>query len=160
MAFWKKSDDPWDRKPTSTSYTTFDETPGKEEKGFWESIRDDVTEWQEKKKAAAQGEADMPQESCPWCGQPMLWGNLFGSSRGWGMTWEEGRKKSFLESIGTSGQAKRFDLGHCEEAWYCTECRKLVLDIEAAMKTAGPSVVWVNGKPVPQFVEEEKTNDL
>lgn len=157
MALWKKSEDPWDRKPTSTSYTTFDETSGKEEKGFWESIRDDVTEWQEK-KAAAQAEADMLPESCPWCGQPMLWGNLSSSSRGWGMTWEEGRKKSFLESIGTNGQTKRFDLGCCEEAWYCAVCQKLVLDVDAAMKSHRPNYEWKDGKIV--FPVEEEQHDL
>ena len=43
MTFWKKSDDPWDRKPVKTTYTTFEEEPKEEEKGFFESIREDVT---------------------------------------------------------------------------------------------------------------------
>lgn len=133
VAFWKKSEDPWEQRPEKKKAG-----PAPQEA--------QAPPWVHVKEAPA-------AMVCPWCGEPMLWGNLFSSGRSLGMTWEEGREKSFLESFGVDDRTKRLELGRSEEAWYCTECRRLVLDIDTAMKSAGPNYVWKNGKVV--FPEEE-----
>ena len=51
MAFWKKSDDPWDCKPVKTTYTTFEEEPKEEEKGLLQEWRDEIRDWQDKKRS-------------------------------------------------------------------------------------------------------------
>ena len=159
MAFWKKSEDPWDIDPNKRKSTPSFETEASQpaEKGFFESIREDFTAWKEAKQAAAETEDTIPPETfCPWCGKPMVWGNLYCNGRTYGMIWEEGQKKSFLEAFGTDNQTKCLNLGYSEEAWYCTECQKLILDIQAAMSRSGPNYIWKDGKIVfPK--EEEKT---
>ena len=67
MAFWKKSEDPWDidpnkRRPTP-SYEA--EEPQPAEKGFFESIREDFLDWKEAKQATAETKNDRPSEVCP-----------------------------------------------------------------------------------------------
>lgn len=138
MAFWKKSEDPWDRKP--------------------------------KKKPAAPAPAPEPPAwaqvkqppkpmNCPWCGKEMLSGNLYGgTSRGaaQSLTWHEGSHKSWLERIGTPEQEQYLQLGCYEEAWYCMDCQKMVLDVGLALKQQRPNYEWKNGKIVfPEGETEE-----
>lgn len=113
MPFWKKSEDPWDRKPESG------------EKGTRPAGR--VPEW---------NRTEEPPEPlpCPWCGQPMLVGHLYSTGTAYtGMYWQEGPapRGGFLDALfgeDTSG-ARRTSLGSCERAWCCQGCRRLMLDI-------------------------------
>ena len=159
MAFWKKSDDPWDRKPVKTTYTTFEEEPKPDEKGFFESIRDDVTEWQEKKKAAAEAEANLPPEKCPWCGKEMDRGYLTGGKGGYSVQWSP-KKPGVLfgnafaeESIVVSDEGGMTSYKTC---WYCRDCCKMTMEVLPAQ---GPNYTWEYGKVVlPE--EEGENHDL
>ena len=134
MAFWKKkSEDPWDQKPRER----------KKESRPAEQVMTPPS-W-----APAPKEAPPPAD-CPWCGQPMLSGNVYGNAGRSGsasITWIEGADKSFLERIGNHGE-RYFALGAVNEAWYCEACGKMVLDVDAEMRKTGPNYVWKNGKVV------------
>ena len=135
MAFWKKSEDPWDRKP--------------EQKPAAPVPAPEPPAW-------AQVKQPPKPMNCPWCGREMLSGNLYGStsrSAAQPLTWREGAHKSWLERIGTPEEEQYLALGSYEEAWYCTECRKLVLDVGLALKQQRPNYEWKDGKIV--FPEEE-----
>ena len=142
MAFWKKrSEDPWDQAPNRKIQPVA--TPVETE-----PPERTIPSW------VHTGEAPEPIP-CPWCGENMMWGHLFagtGGSRtsGW-LQWREGAHKGFLDSLRFTG--RKMDLGAFEEAWYCTECRKLVMDVGLALKRSGPNYVWENGKV--KFPEEE-----
>ena len=138
MAFWKKSEDPWDQKPGDRKKESLPENK--------EML---PPSWARPPKEAP------PPADCPWCGQPMLSGNIYGNAGRSGsarITWIEGADKSFLERIGTSSE-RSFTLGAVEEAWYCETCGKMVLDVQAEMQKTGPKYVWKTGKVV--FPEED-----
>ena len=130
MAFWKKSEDPWDRKSEKR-------TPAQ------------IPDWYRTEETASQESLD--GEPCPWCGQPMVAGTLYGQSRG-GMQWRKGGYQGFLDSLAFTGM--KIDLGAYEDAWYCPACQKMTLNIGRAMEKAGPNYVWKDGKPCPAGEEE------
>lgn len=140
MAFFKKSNDPWNVDP---------EKRKKEREKEERRAEAQPPEWYRK-------EEPVQPESCPWCGAPMQMGQLYGSaSRGTysGMTWREGAHKSFLESIGNPARERRLNLGYYETAWYCEACQKMTLDVGLALESARPNYEWKDGKIV--FPEEE-----
>lgn len=139
MAFWKKGEDPWDRKPEKRKPTTQPEMPLKP-------------------PAWAQQKAPPPPMTCPWCGEEMTGGNLYsaeGRSTGC-LCWQEGGYKSWLDRM--KPQEQYLSLGCYEEAWYCAACQKLVLDVDVALKSHGPNYEWKDGKIV--FPAEEEQDDL
>ena len=142
MAFWKKSEDPWDRKPKKQSPVGFcgDEIPQKQKEN-------PIPDWYRTEEIPA-------PVACPWCGKPMLYGVLYGSGRA--MQWREGPYRGGLDAMRFNGW--KIDLGGSEAAWYCTDCRKVTIDIEGMLEKAGPNYVWKDGKPCP--VEEEEHDDL
>ena len=152
MAFWKKSDDPWDRKPTQTTYTAFEEEPKEEEKGFLEGIRDDVKEWQKNKKAVAEAEANLPPENCPWCGKEMEKGYLSGY-RGGCVEWTT-KKPGVLFGTAFAEEVvvvtDEGEMSSYKTCWYCRDCCKMTMEVKPAK---GPNYTWENGKVV--FPEEE-----
>ena len=156
MAFWKKSDDPWDRKPAKPTYTAFEEEPKKQEKGFFESIREDVTDWQEKKKTAAEAEANMPAEICPWCGKEMDKGYL--SAQGGGSAcWTPTKPGAFFGTTFAEESVLITDEGGSiasyKLCWYCRDCNKMTMTVYPPK----PNYVWENGKVV---LPEEENHDL
>ena len=68
MAFWKKSDDPWDRKPEKRQETTWYEqdAPPAEEKR-------ELTPEEQRIRNIIEGPKATPvtPEQCPWCGKDM-----------------------------------------------------------------------------------------
>ena len=146
MAFWKKkSEDPWDLDPTRPKKPVAVSASAKEPERT-------IPPWAHK--------AEKPDPiPCPWCGEPMEWGNLYaskggGSGAGSFLQWREGEHKGFLDSLRFTG--RMVNMGWYEEAWYCETCRKLVLDAGLAMERAGPNYVWKDGKVVfPGEHEEE-----
>ncbi len=135
MAFWKKSEDPWDRKPEKNPAPP---APAPEPPAW------------------AQVKKPLEPMNCPWCGKEMLSGNLYsGMNRGTyqGLAWHEGAHKSWLEQMGKPAQERYLELGYYEEAWYCTDCKKMVLDVGLALKQQRPNYEWKDGKIV--FPEEE-----
>ena len=139
MAFWKKKgEDPWDIDPEKKATASASVPVSAPEPPDWAQV----------KKA--------PETiSCPWCGKGMLSGNLYsGGQRGYGpLEWREGAHKSWLDRIGTPKQEQYFQLGCYEEAWYCTDCRKMVVDVGLALQQQRPNYEWKDGKIV--FPEDE-----
>ena len=86
MAFWKKSEDPWDIAPDQrrTAPEPAEKAPGLLDtlRGDWDAMR---AEWQETRESLK-----LPPEKCPWCGKDMEQGfqgweykfNTVASSRG------------------------------------------------------------------------------
>ena len=149
MAFWKKkSEDPWDLDPNRPKKSAAVPTPAEEPERT-------IPPWVHK--------PETPEPiSCPWCGEPMEWGNLYastgGSGRGPFLQWREGEHKGFLDSLRFTG--RMVNMGWYEEAWYCEPCGKLVLDAALAMERAGPNYVWENGKvkfPTEELDETKET---
>lgn len=139
MAFWKKSDDPWDMNP---------EKRKKKSDKAWQ-----MSETQPEKPAPeltpppwARKEEPLEQRDCPWCGQAMRAGHLYDSSRGmqYGMRWIEGETRGFLDSL-FEKERPRVDFGDCMAAWYCEDCRKMTIDTPEPPKV-GPNYVWEGGK--------------
>ena len=142
MAFWKKrSEDPWDLAPNRPKKPVAAPAPAEEPERT-------IPPWVHK-----------PPDPipCPWCGEPMLVGFLYGSSRG-GMQWREGPWRGGLDAMRFTG--RKIDLAGSETAWYCTSCKKMVMDIEGILEKAGPNYVWENGKvkfPTEDLDETEET---
>ena len=157
MAFWKKSDDPWDRKPTKPTYTAFEEEPREKEKGLLEEMRDEIRDWQEKKKAAAEAEANMPAEICPWCGKEMDKGYLTGGGGGSSVEWSAKKPGVILGTafhedaviVSVEGSMTSYKL-----CWYCRDCQKMTLSVTPFK---GPNYTWEGGKVV---LPEEEPHDL
>ena len=134
MLFWKKSEDPWDQKPAKKPATP---VPAPEPPA-----------WAQVKK--------QPEPMrCPWCGRQMCSGNLYsGGQRGYGaLEWREGARKSFLERLGKAEQERYLQFGCYEEAWYCEDCGKLVMDVDLALQQQRPNYEWKDGKIV--FPEDD-----
>ena len=147
MAFWKKSDDPWDRKSVKTTYTTFEEEPKEEEKGLLEEWRDEIRDWQDKKKAAAEAEANLPPEKCPWCGKDMEKGYLSGY-RGGHVEWTAKKPGVLFGTAFSEDSVIVTDEGSMSAykiCWYCRECSKMTLTITPHK---GPNYTWEDGKVV------------
>ena len=81
MAFWKKSDDPWDMDPAKER--------AKRDREPIENPLDALRDWNEERKAkAAEKQAELeaqPKEICPWCGREMERGYFPGGRDG--ITW-------------------------------------------------------------------------
>lgn len=140
VAFWKKkSEDPWDLDPNRPKKPVAAPVPAGEPERT-------IPPWVHK--------AEQPDSvPCPWCGEPMLSGFLYGNGRG-SMQWREGPWRGGLDALRFTG--RKIDLGGSEEAWYCASCQKLTLDIEGMLEKAGPNYVWKDGKVVfPEELEEE-----
>lgn len=77
MAFWKKSEDPWDIDPDERRLAS---EPAEKAPGLLDTLRGDwdamQVEWQEKREKLR-----LPPEKCPWCGEDMEQGFLM-SGRG------------------------------------------------------------------------------
>lgn len=125
MAFWKKSEDPWDRKPERRS--TPQPRPGEEtpeEPGILEELKD----WNEARKA----ERETPPDPipCPWCGKMMEPGQLTG---GRGVYWAPGVPTTVEKWILPQREQLRVDTEGVfytyQTAWFCEDCRKLVADV-------------------------------
>ena len=146
MAFWKKkSEDPWDLDPNRPKKSVAVPVPAEEPERT-------IPPWVQK--------PEKPEPiSCPWCGEPMEWGNLYAARGGTGgsafLQWREGEHKGFLDSLRFTG--RMVNMGWYEEAWYCEPCGKLVLDAALAMERAGPHSTWEQGKVVFPKEDSQET---
>lgn len=126
MAFWKKSEDPWDIDPNQRRTAP---EPEEIEPGLLDSLREDWDAMQ----AARQEKREklrLPPEKCPWCGEDMEQGFLMG---GRGVAWHRGiptGKARWLSPGGgnimrvdTEGDILRY-----HTAWYCPDCKKMTID--------------------------------
>ena len=125
MAFWKKSEDPWDRKDGVSK-------PPREPKEPRENPIETVKAWNEDRIAKAREKEEakrLPPEKCPWCGKDMEQGFIAGGRDA--VRWYPGVYK-FEFFRGLDGDA--IDL--CDEGgiwsglyktvWLCRDCKKAV----------------------------------
>ena len=125
MAFWKKSEDPWDVDPARA----------REKREPVENPLDSLRDWNEERRArAAARQAEWearPKEVCPWCGKEMERGCLQGSR---GVYWYPGPRAAsaawwgpgaFEESLRVDDEGD-FLKGTYKTAWYCRDCEKMV----------------------------------
>ena len=126
MAFWKKSEDPWDIDPNQrrTASEPAEKAPGLLDtlRGDWDAMR---AEWQEKREKLR-----LPPEKCPWCGEDMEQGFLMG---GRGVFWYRGTPNIKTSLFGAPNEDTiRVDtegfLNTYHTAWYCPACKKMTID--------------------------------
>ena len=151
MAFWKKSEDPWDidpekkRRETASYFET--EEPAVEEEDTKESFLSGLF----KKKEEPVEEIPVP---CPYCGNPMTKGYLNGGRDN--VHWTQG-KPSFLGIF--DDRLLISDEGGMLSASYktchmCEECRKLIVDVPEQPVTG---FAWDGNPPSQTEQEEERT---
>lgn len=136
MAFWKKSEDPWDMDPEKRKkqktdpyereWSTDRDAPEPEGNSLLDAAREQWTRWRKEKREALH----LPPEPCPWCGKDMEQGFLSG---GRGICWQRGVPNAKALWIGTgSADTMRVDvegvLATYKTAWYCPACEKMVFD--------------------------------
>ena len=126
MAFWKKSEDPWDIDPNQrrTASEPAEKAPGLLDtlRGDWDAMQ---AEWQEKREKLR-----LPPEKCPWCGEDMEQGFLMG---GRGVFWYRGTPDIKTSLFGAPNEDTiRVDtegfLNTYHTAWYCPACKKMTID--------------------------------
>ena len=125
MAFWKQSEDPWDRKPEKR----------REPKESGENPIDRLDAWNERRRDAAREKEEarrLPPEPCPWCGQEMEQGFITGGRDA--VRWYPGTHKfdpfrglasgggDLLHEGGVWG-------GRYKTAWACRDCKKVIFDL-------------------------------
>ncbi len=132
MAFWKKSEDPWDWEPKKQPIPR--ETgsePGDGASGLLDELRDDFQDWNENRKAAKARRETPPEPiPCPWCGQPMEPGYLIGGRDAVRLVRQRPGTLRILdpeEALYIRGDGTF--LCDYKIAWTCGNCRKLVLDL-------------------------------
>lgn len=142
MAFWNKSDDPWDVDPEKRRARS--ERKSREP---MENPVDKLKSWNEKRKAE-QAEKDAAEDAvtmdCPWCGKSMTRGYME-SGRG-GIIWTPGRMTARSAWIGPPremmDQRLRVDdeggLATCKTTWYCPDCEKMLFDAKGLRNPNAP----------------------
>ena len=132
MAFWKKSEDPWDWDPSKKRPAPQPAEPQEPR----ENPLDTLKQWNEDRKTKAKEKEEakrLPPEKCPWCGKEMEQGFLTGGRDG--VHWYAGIYK-FEPFRGLTGDAvdvlDESSWGHYKTTWLCRECGKMVFDIPAS----------------------------
>ncbi len=152
MAFWKKSEDPWDQKPKPVG------RPAPEEESPEPKLLDQVQGWMEQRKERKAKENAPPAPvPCPWCGKQMESGYLMG---GGGIWWAPGRPDAWVKWLGPSAEmsgAVRVDqeggLTPFQTAWACQDCRRLVLELP---EEAPPSSAEACAEELRRYAEQAK----
>lgn len=153
MPFWKKSDDPWDRKPDKALQP-------KEEKA---NLLDSLDAWNEDRKARAKEKEEakrLPPEKCPWCGKDMEQGFMTGG-RDSAAYWYSGVYKfNPLRGLGTADMIDVLDEGGAWEGcyktiWLCRDCKKMVFDVTDALEHREP----LTAQPNTEETKKEETSE-
>ena len=126
MAFWKKSEDPWDIDPSKRRPAP---KPAEKAPGLVDTIRE---EWDamQKERQEKRKKLELPPEKCPWCGKDMEQGFLMGSR---GVLWCRGIPagtalwlspgRENIMRVDTEGSLTTY-----HTAWYCPACKKMTID--------------------------------
>ena len=127
MAFWKKSDDPWDRKPEKQQ-TIWRENDAPAEPAP-PSEPDRLTPKEERIRNIIEGPKAAPvvPEKCPWCGQDMKRVYIFSKSfTKWSYEMPGGWLQDYeiLEDVGGL-----FDPVY-KQGSYCESCEKMTLNVK------------------------------
>lgn len=146
MAFWKKSEDPWDVNPEKKrrkAAPLVEEPSAEEEKSapFWSELF-------KKKDVPAEEELPVP---CPYCGKIMQKGYLQGGRDC--VRWCETKPGlwSGLDEAWLISDEGNLWTGAYRTSYLCEACRKLVVDVP---EPAGPNYVWESGSVQPGEKEE------
>ncbi len=151
MAFWKKSEDPWDLTPEKRRT----EMP-REETEEKDSLRETVQSLAKELKEcfAAPPEEEPEPQACPWCGRVMQRGYLISGQ--W-VYWQT-KKPRALSLRGHAADALVINTegglsASYKTAWHCPDCHKIVLDV-----TPPPAPQWERPTPeeTPGSEETEK----
>lgn len=165
MAFWKKSEDPWDWDPSKKRPAPRPAEPKEPQANPLDSLK----QWNEDRKAKAKEREEakrLPPEKCPWCGKDMEQGYLIG---GRGIYWYSGIPTTgALAKVGWLGpkldDAFRVDdegnflTSPYRTAWRCKECKKVVFHMPE-------EDIWsmdryrYDGPQEPQETQEEETSE-
>ena len=152
MAFWKKSEDPWDidpekRKKQTTAAFWENDAPAEtdpvgaasgrpEEAPRGQSLGESIKGFFGGKKE----DAPITPEKCPWCGKDMERGYIDGG-RDYSVMWRNWKPRGFL-GIFQPEDAREIDLLDegdglwCyKTVWYCRDCGKMTLEIKNARNT-------------------------
>lgn len=152
MAFWKKSEDPWDidpekRKKQTTAAFWENDAPAEtdpvgaasgrpEEEPRGQSLGESIKGFFGGKKE----DAPITPEKCPWCGKDMEWGRIDGG-RDYSVMWRNWKPRGFL-GLSQPDNAREIDLLDegdglwCyKTVWYCRDCGKMTLEIKNARNT-------------------------
>lgn len=147
MAFWKKSEDPWDidpekRKKQTTAAFWENDAPAEtdpvgaasgrpEEAPRGQSLGESIKGFFGGKKE----DAPITPEKCPWCGKDMEWGRIDGG-RDYSVMWRNWKPRGFL-GLSQPDNAREIDLLdegdglRCYKTiWYCQDCGKMTLEIK------------------------------
>lgn len=147
MAFWKKSEDPWDidpekRKKQTTAAFWENDAPAEtdpvgaasgrpEEAPRGQSLGESIKGFFGGKKE----DAPITPEKCPWCGKDMEWGRIDGG-RDYSVMWRNWKPRGFL-GLSQPDNAREIDLLdegdglRCYKTiWYCRDCGKMTLEIK------------------------------
>ena len=147
MAFWKKSDDPWDidpekRKKQTTAAFWENDAPAETDPVGAASGRPDEEPRGQSLGESIKGffggkkeDAPITPEKCPWCGKDMEWGRIDGG-RDYSVMWRNWKPRGFL-GLSQPDNAREIDLLdegdglRCYKTiWYCRDCGKMTLEIK------------------------------
>ena len=162
MAFWKKSEDPWDidpekrkREQAPVTFETAQETERREED---ESILSEIAGLFKKKPDPIES---LPDMTCPWCGKEMTKGYLMGGRDR--VCWSAEKPggffgSAFLETV----EIRDPDVwNNYKTCWHCIPCRRLVVDVPEQEEE---TFAWDGNPPsagsAEQDAEEEKADGI
>lgn len=153
MAFWKKSEDPWDIDPEkkrrgAESCFALNET---EEDAPHENFLSGLFK---RKEVSAEEEAPVP---CPYCGETMKKGYLKGGRDS--VYWTESKPGffgAFDEAQRISTEGGLFTAPY-RTGYLCESCRKLIVDVPPPTE---PNYVWDGENVRFPDEEEEERHDL
>lgn len=165
MAFWKKSEDPWDWDPSKKRPEPRPAEPQEPR----ENPLDSLKQWNEERKAKAKEREEakwLPPEKCPWCGKEMEQGYMLGG-RG-SVSWYPGiYKTDFLRGVDAAGRIDVQDEGGIwsglyKTTWLCRDCKKAVFTMPDPPEVLEPydalaHLTKAPGKDTTQ--EEEESGD-
>ncbi|MCI6054600.1 PF20097 family protein [Dysosmobacter sp.] len=141
MAFWKKSEDPWDIDPEKRRPAP---QPDTEDRDPDTGLLEDLRTWNENRKAEkALRETPPAPIPCPWCGGEMEPGYLVGGRdavrlvrrRPGGLRLMDPEDTLYLQGDGTFWCDYKI-------AWTCKACRKLVLDLPEEANEDAPQAAY------------------
>ena len=129
MAFWKKSDDPWDQKPNKqkSSVAWWEDAPEQTDAPEEEPLAPE----QQRIRDIIEGPKATPvaPEKCPWCGEEMAAVSIY--SRNGYVCWRKGEPGRWTDDdyvLQEPGQGF-WDIPY-KRAWYCMGCEKMTLSVK------------------------------
>ena len=125
MAFWKKSDDPWDlREEKEEPQNSFQQYVDR-----WNAIEEREKAEKEAEKKAREDYENAPfltadAMDCPWCGRGMDRVYIMSS---YGVSWHYKKPPAWRWDAWPLWDNKGASY---KSAWYCPECQRMALDMK------------------------------